>query len=120
VHQLGGYRVQGRDEAAAARLLDDARSLAEAGAGMLVLEMVPAALARDITAAIGIPTIGIGAGPDCDGQVLVLQDMLGIYAGKSPRFSRNFMQGADSIQSAVATYVRAVKDRSFPSTEHSY
>jgi len=77
-------------------------------------------LAREIRAAIGVPTIGIGAGPDCDGQVLVLQDMLGIYAGKSPRFSRNFMLGADSIQSAVAAYVRAVKDGSFPTAEHSY
>lgn len=120
VHQLGGYRVQGRDEAAAAQLLNDAETLAEAGAGMLVLEMVPAALAQKITAAIDIPTIGIGAGPDCDGQVLVLQDMLGIYAGKSPRFSRNFMQGADSIQSAVTAYVQAVKNRSFPTAEHSY
>jgi len=120
VHQLGGYRVQGRDDATAAQLLADAKTLENAGAGMLVLEMVPAKLAQEITAAIGIPTIGIGAGPDCDGQVLVLQDMLGIYAGKSPRFSRNFMLGADSIQSAVAAYVRAVKDGSFPTAEHSY
>ncbi len=120
VHQLGGYRVQGRDDATAAQLLADAKVLADAGAGLLVLEMVPAKLAQEVSAAIRIPTIGIGAGPDCDGQVLVLQDMLGIYAGKSPKFSRNFMQGADSIQSAVAAYVQAVKNGSFPTTEHSY
>lgn len=120
VHQLGGYRVQGRDDATAAQLLADAKVLADAGAGLLVLEMVPAKLAQEVSAAIRIPTIGIGAGPDCDGQVLVLQDMLGIYAGKSPKFSRNFMQGADSIQSAVAAYAQAVKNGSFPTTEHSY
>ena len=120
VHQLGGYRVQGRDDATAAQLLADAKVLADAGAGLLVLEMVPAKLAQEVSAAIRIPTIGIGAGPDCDGQVLVLQDMLGIYAGKSPKFSRNFMQGADSIQSAVEAYVQAVKNGSFPTTEHSY
>lgn len=120
VHQLGGYRVQGRDDATAAQLLVDAKVLADAGAGLLVLEMVPAKLAQEVSAAIRIPTIGIGAGPDCDGQVLVLQDMLGIYAGKSPKFSRNFMQGADSIQSAVEAYVQAVKNGSFPTTEHSY
>lgn len=120
VHQLGGYRVQGRDDATAAQLLADAKLLTDAGAGLLVLEMVPAKLAQEVSAAIRIPTIGIGAGPDCDGQVLVLQDMLGIYAGKSPKFSRNFMQGADSIQSAVAAYVQAVKNGSFPTTEHSY
>ncbi len=120
VHQLGGYRVQGRDDADAAKLMQDAKALADAGAGLLVLEMVPAALAADITAAIGIPTIGIGAGPDCDGQVLVLQDMLGIYAGKSPRFSRNFMQGAQNIQSAVQHYVQAVKSGEFPAAEHCF
>lgn len=120
VHQLGGYRVQGRDDATAAQLLADAKLLTDAGAGLLVLEMVPAKLAQEVSAAIRIPTIGIGAGPDCDGQVLVLQDMLGIYAGKSPKFSRNFMQGTDSIQSAVEAYVQAVKNGSFPTTEHSY
>lgn len=120
VHQLGGYRVQGRDDTEAARLLNDAKVLADAGAGLLVLEMVPAVLAAEITAAIGIPTIGIGAGPQCDGQVLVLQDMLGIYAGKSPRFSRNFMQGTESIQAAVQHYVQAVKSGEFPAAEHCF
>ncbi|MDZ4099633.1 MAG: 3-methyl-2-oxobutanoate hydroxymethyltransferase [Methylophilaceae bacterium] len=120
VHQLGGYRVQGRDEADAAKLLADARALADAGAGLLVLEMVPATLAKQISESISIPTIGIGAGPDCDGQVLVLQDMLGIYAGKSPKFSRNFMQGAQSIQAAVENYVQAVRSGNFPAAEHSF
>lgn len=120
VHQFGGYRVQARDEAAARQLLDDAKALASAGAGMLVLEMVPTALAAAVSQAIKIPVIGIGAGKYCDGQVLVLQDMLGIYAGKSPRFVRNFMQGAASIQQAISDYVAAVKAQTFPDTEHSF
>ncbi len=125
VHQLGGYRVQGRNDQQAKQLLADAQALAEAGAGLLVLEMVPAGLAKQITQAVAIPTIGIGAGPDCDGQVLVLQDMLGIYTGSSlnykpPRFVRNFMQGAESIQQAVAAYVQAVKLSAFPAAEHSF
>ena len=120
VHQLGGYRVQGKDEAQAAQLLADAQALADAGASMLVLEMVPATLAKSITEQISILTIGIGAGVDCSGQVLVLHDMLGIYPGKSPKFVRNFMQGASSISEALVAYVNAVKDKSFPSTEHSF
>jgi len=120
VHQLGGYRVQGRDEADAAKLLADAKALADAGAGLLVLEMIPATLAKQISESISIPTIAIGAGPDCDGQVLVLQDLLGIYAGKSPKFSRNFMQGAESIQAAVENYVQAVRSGNFPAAEHSF
>lgn len=120
VHQFGGYRVQGRDDAAARQLLADAQALAEAGAGMLVLEMVPSALAAKVSQAIAIPVIGIGAGKDCDGQVLVLQDMLGIYAGKSPRFVRNFMQNASSIEQAVTDYVAAVKSQAFPAPEHSF
>lgn len=120
VHQLGGYRVQGRTEADAARLLAGAKALTDAGASLIVLEMIPASLAKQLSESISIPTIGIGAGPDCDGQVLVLQDMLGIYAGKSPKFSRNFMQGADSIQSAIEHYVEAVRSGSFPAAEHSF
>lgn len=120
VHQFGGYRVQARDEAAARQLLEDAKALAAAGAGMLVLEMVPTALAAAVSQAIKIPVIGIGAGKYCDGQVLVLQDMLGIYAGKSPRFVRNFMQGATSIEQAISDYVAAVKAQTFPDTEHSF
>ena len=125
VHQLGGYRVQGKSEHTARQLLTDAILLAEAGAGMLVLEMIPAQLAREVTDAVAIPTIGIGAGVDCNGQVLVLHDMLGIYGAhradyKAPRFVRNFMQGAASIQQAVADYVQAVKHGDFPAAEHSF
>lgn len=120
VHELGGYKVQGRDEVQARRILDDAVALQQAGARMLVLEMIPAALAARITRQVGMITIGIGAGPSCDGQVLVLHDMLGIYLGKSPRFVRNFMAGASSIQDAVAHYIRAVKDGTFPTAEHSF
>jgi 3-methyl-2-oxobutanoate hydroxymethyltransferase len=121
VMRLGGYAVQGREEAAAKRLLDDAVSVAEAGADMLVLECVPSALAAQVTARIGIPTIGIGAGPDCDGQILVLHDMLGINSGhRRPRFVRNFMEGATSIAGAVEAYAAAVRDGSFPGPEHGY
>jgi 3-methyl-2-oxobutanoate hydroxymethyltransferase len=120
VHQLGGYRVQGKDSASARQLLEDAAALEQAGAGMLVLETVPARLAAEITAALHIPTIGIGAGAACSGQVLVLHDMLDIYPGKKPRFVKNFMQGATSIADAVASYVRVVKDGGFPAQEHSF
>lgn len=120
VHELGGYKVQGRDEAGAQRILADALALQQAGASLLVLEMVPATLAAEVTTTLAIPTIGIGAGPDCDGQVLVLHDMLGIYPGKTPRFARNFLQGAGSVQDALASYVLAVKDKTFPATEHSF
>jgi len=120
VHQLGGYRVQGKESAAAQKLLADATALEQAGAGMIVLEAVPALLAAEITAALSIPTIGIGAGAACSGQVLVLHDMLDIYPGKKARFVKNYMQGAGSIAEAVARYVREVKDGSFPSAEHSF
>jgi len=120
VHQLGGYRVQGREQEAAHAMLEDARGLEAAGAALLVLECVPATLARAITQAVTMPVIGIGAGPDCDGQVLVLQDMLGITPGKRPKFSRDFMSGQTSIQAAVSAYVQAVKDGSFPASEHSF
>jgi 3-methyl-2-oxobutanoate hydroxymethyltransferase len=118
LHRLGGYKVQGRTDASAQTLRDDTRALALAGAELLVLEMVPAALATALTAETTLPTIGIGAGPGCSGQVLVLYDMLGIYPGKPPRFVRNFMTGADSIKAAVAAYVKAVKDGSYPGPEH--
>lgn len=120
VHQLGGYRVQGRDQAGAARLLEDAHLLEEAGARALVLECVPSVLAQQITAALAMPTIGIGAGPHCDGQVLVLYDLLGITPGKRPVFSRNFLQDADDIPGALQAYIEAVKDGSFPAAEHSF
>lgn len=121
VHALGGYRVQGRDEASAARLKHDARVLEEAGAALLVLEMVPAPLAGEITAALhACATIGIGAGPACDGQVLVLYDMLGLYPGKKGRFVKDFMREAQSIEGAVRAYVEAVKNGGFPGPEHCY
>jgi len=120
VHQLGGYRVQGRDADAAKRLREDAKHLQAAGASLLVLEAVPAALAKVISTELDIPTIGIGAGSDADGQVLVLQDMLGLYPRPSPKFSRNFMQGAESIEAAVKAYVEAVRGKTFPGPEHSY
>ena len=120
VHQLGGYRVQGRDEAAARQLVADAEALSAAGAGMIVLEAVPAKLALETTRRASALTIGIGAGPDCDGQVLVLHDMLNVYPGKKARFVKNFMSGAESIQHAVEAYVQQVKAKEFPGPEHCF
>lgn len=120
VHQFGGYKVQGRSEDAAERLLEDAKLLERAGAGMIVLEAVPAALAREITASVTAPTIGIGAGVDCHGQVLVLHDMLDIYPGRKAKFVKNYMRAAGSIQGAVELYVKEVKSRAFPGPEHSF
>lgn len=120
IHALGGYRVQGRTDETAAQLKRDALALQEAGATMLVLELVPAALAAEVTRSLAIPTIGIGAGADCSGQVLVLHDMLDVYPGRRPRFVRNFMDGAPGIRAAVEAYVAAVKARTFPGPEHSY
>ena len=120
VHRLGGYKAVGKTEASARTLRDDAQALARAGCELLVLEMVPAALAGELTSELPLPTIGIGAGPQCSGQVLVLYDMLGIYPGKLPRFVRNFMIGSASVDAAVAAYVKAVKDGSFPGAEHCF
>lgn len=119
VHALGGFRVQGRDADSARRITADVQALADAGASMIVLEAIPAALAGELTRSVGVPTIGIGAGPDCSGQVLVTQDLLGI-SGRKPKFVRDFMQGASSIADAISAYVAAVKDGSFPAAEHSY
>ena len=120
VHQLGGYRVQGREATAAERIRHDAKVLQDAGASLLVLEAVASELARAITQDLDIPTIGIGAGSDCDGQVLVLHDMLGLYPRPSPKFSKNFMHGAAGIEEAVKTYITAVKSGAFPAAEHSF
>jgi len=120
VHQLGGYRVQGRTEDAARQMLEDARALQQAGAAMLVLEAIPAALAKQVTESLAIPTIGIGAGRDCSGQVLVLYDLLGIYPGRKARFVRNFMEGATSVADAIRRYVEAVKSGAFPAPEHAF
>ncbi len=119
VNQLGGYKVQGRDEASAAQILADATVLEAAGAGLLLLEAIPAALASTITEAASAPTIGIGAGVDCSGQVLVLYDALGLYP-KPPRFAKNFLPEAGSIESAAGAYVAAVKQRTFPAVEHTF
>ncbi|MBL0421307.1 3-methyl-2-oxobutanoate hydroxymethyltransferase [Ramlibacter sp. AW1] len=114
VHALGGWRVQGRQAAQAQALLAQAKALRDAGAAMLVLELVPSALAAEVAQALDIPVIGIGAGAGCGGQVLVLHDMLGLNAGSAPRFVRNFMEGSTSIPEAVQAYVRAVKAGRFP------
>jgi 3-methyl-2-oxobutanoate hydroxymethyltransferase len=120
VHRLGGYRVQGREQQHATAMLEDACALAEAGAQLLVLECVPSVLAAEISRAVSMPVIGIGAGPDTDGQVLVLYDMLGITPGKRPKFSRDFLADAGSVPAALAAYVKAVKDGSFPDAAHSF
>jgi 3-methyl-2-oxobutanoate hydroxymethyltransferase len=120
VHALGGYHVQGRSEEAAARLKSDALALQQAGASLLLIEMVPAALGAELTKMLAIPTIGIGAGPGCDGQVLVLHDMLGLYPGKKGRFVKDFMADAQSIEGAVKAFVAAVKDGSYPAPDHCY
>jgi len=119
VHKLGGFKVQGRGDSAQ-QLIDDAIGVEQAGAFATVLEVVPQALAKKISQAISIPTIGIGAGPDCDGQVLVLQDMIGIYPKRSPKFCKNFMEDADSIDQAVVQYVSDVKSGIFPAKEHCF
>lgn len=120
VHQFGGFRVQGKNDVDAERMIEEAQLLEEAGAGMLVLEAVPASLARQITAAVRGPTIGIGAGPDCHGQVLVLHDMLDIYPGKKAKFVKNYMRLGGSIQAAVELFVKEVKAGTFPGPEHSF
>ena len=120
VHALGGYRVQGRSDDSAERLVADAKALEEAGAALVLMEAMPAAVAKRVTASLSVPTVGIGAGPDVSGQVLGHYDMLDIYPGRKARFVRNFMAGAPSIRDAIAAYVRAVKDKSFPAPEHCF
>lgn len=119
VNQLGGYFVQGRDDASAQQMIKDAQALEAAGALMLVLELVPRKLAAEISQAVSIPVIGIGAGVETDGQVLVLHDMLGI-SGRCGKLCKNFMQGADSIQTAIKQYVDAVKNATFPAEENGF
>lgn len=120
VHALGGYRVQGRGEAAAERLKAQAQALEDAGCFSIVLELVPAALAREITRGLTIPTIGIGAGPHCDGQVLVLYDALGLTQGFQPRFLKRFGELDEGVREALDAYVREVRDGAYPGAEHSF
>ncbi len=121
VHQLGGYRVQGKGEAAATRMKADALALEQAGAAMMVIEMTPSDVAGAITKSLrSCATIGIGAGPDCDGQVLVLHDMIGVFPGKRPRFVKDFIPGTGTIEGAIKAYVAAVKSGAFPAPEHGY
>jgi 3-methyl-2-oxobutanoate hydroxymethyltransferase len=120
VHVLGGYRVQGRSEAAADRLVDDAVALEAAGACAVVLELVPAPLARRVTGSVRIPTIGIGAGPDCDGQVLVLHDMLGMNEAFTPKFLKRYADLAGVVRHAAAAYAEDVRAGRYPGPEHSF
>jgi 3-methyl-2-oxobutanoate hydroxymethyltransferase len=120
VHQLGGYKVQAKTTEAAEQLKADALTLQAAGASMLVLEAIPSAIGKEVTEQLAIPTIGIGAGPDCSGQVLVMHDMLGTFPGRKARFVKNFMEGQGSIEAAVCAYIAAVKDKSFPAAEHCF
>ena len=121
VNVFGGYKVQGRSEAQARQLLADAMALEQAGAAMLLLECVPSALAAEISRAVQIPVIGIGAGVDTDGQVLVMHDLLGLsLSGRTPKFVKNFMSGQDSLLGAFSAYVRAVKAAEFPAAEHGF
>jgi 3-methyl-2-oxobutanoate hydroxymethyltransferase len=120
VHQLGGYKVQGKTTAGADQLRNDAIALQAAGATIIVLEAIPSGLGKEVTDMLTIPTIGIGAGPDCSGQVLVMHDMLGVFPGRKARFVKNFMEGQGSIEGAVRAYIGAVKDKSFPGPEHCF
>lgn len=120
VHQMGGYKVQGKTLAGAELLHADAKAVQAAGASLLVLEAIPASLGSEVTAQLQIPTIGIGAGVDCSGQVLVMHDMLGVFPGHKARFVKNFMEGASSVEEAVRAYVNAVQTQSFPAAEHCF
>ena len=120
VHKTGGFRVQGREAQAAARMLADARALEAAGADLLLLECIPAALGAEITSGVSVPVIGIGAGPGTNGQILVLYDVLDITAGRKPRFVRNFMAGSTDCGAAVASYVAAVRSGAYPAPEHCF
>jgi 3-methyl-2-oxobutanoate hydroxymethyltransferase len=120
VHQLGGYKVQGKTIESADMLKADALKLQAAGASLLVLEAIPSQLGKEVSELLAIPTIGIGAGPNCSGQVLVMHDLLGVFPGRKARFVKNFMEGQTSIDAAVTAFVTAVKDGSFPALEHCF
>jgi 3-methyl-2-oxobutanoate hydroxymethyltransferase len=120
VHKVGGFRVQGREQAAAEQMLRDAKSLEAAGADIVLLECIPSQLGAQITQELQVPVIGIGAGPDTDGQILVLYDVLDITAGRKPKFSKNFMEGNATLLDAVKAYAQAVKSRTYPAPEHCF
>ncbi len=120
VHRFGGYKVQGKTAEGAEQLKADALALQAAGASLLVLEAIPAGLGKEVTDLLTMPTIGIGAGPDCSGQVLVMHDFIGVFPGKKARFVKNFMEGQTSIEGAVRAYIREVKDGTFPAPEHCF
>ncbi len=120
VHKVGGFRVQGREQAAAEQMMHDAQALEGAGADVVLLECIPSKLGTEITQALHVPVIGIGAGPDTDGQILVLYDVLDITAGRKPKFSKNFLEGHDSALEAVKAYAEAVKSRTYPGAEHCF
>jgi 3-methyl-2-oxobutanoate hydroxymethyltransferase len=120
VHKTGGFRVQGREEAAADQMRRDAKALQDAGADVVLLECIPTELGKEITAELHVPVIGIGAGPDTDGQILVLYDVLDITPGRKPRFVQNFMAGHDSPLEGLRAYVQAVKSRAYPAAEHCF
>ena len=120
IYQLGGFKVQGQSEEAAFALIEQARQLEEAGCFSVVLECIPTAVAKKITESLSIPTIGIGAGPHTDGQVLVLQDMLGLNKSFKPKFVKNYLQGADLILNALNTYHKEVEGEAFPTPKESY
>jgi 3-methyl-2-oxobutanoate hydroxymethyltransferase len=120
IHKLGGFKVQGREEHAAKQMLADAHALQEAGADIVLLECVPSSLGAAITAALSVPVIGIGAGPETDGQILVLYDILDVTPGRKPRFARNYLDGAGSVANAIAAYVASVKEGSYPAPEHCF
>ena len=120
VLKFGGFRIQGKEQAAADRVLSEALAVQAAGADLLVMEGVPAELGRRVTAALSIPVIGIGAGPHCDGQVLVIHDMLGITPGKRPKFSKDFLAGRDSVAAAISAYAEDVRSGAFPAPEHCF
>jgi 3-methyl-2-oxobutanoate hydroxymethyltransferase len=120
VHKFGGFRIQGREDAAAGHILAQAQAVQAAGAALLVIEGVPTALGQRLTASVAIPVIGIGAGPHCDGQVLVIHDMLGVTPGKRPKFSKDFLAGHDSVAAALAAYAQDVRSVAFPAPEHCF
>jgi 3-methyl-2-oxobutanoate hydroxymethyltransferase len=120
VHQMGGYGVQGKEKETAKKMLADAKALEEAGAFSIVLEKIPSELAKKITETVGVPTIGIGAGPYCDGQVLVTQDLLGMFEKFVPKFVKQYAKLSNDIRSAISSYIREVKSGEFPGEEHSF